>query len=930
MRALPDGDVTFLLTDIEASTALFRALGDAWAPLLATHNELLRAAVDEAGGVELKSGGDGFIFAFADPTDALAAAIDGQRALAAHSWGPHEIRVRMGVHRGEAKVVDDDYVSFALHQAARILSAANGGQVIVSPAIDGAQPEFAQLTELGEFHVRDFDEVVVLRELRHPDLPVVQTPVRAASAIVHNLPPQRTSFVGRDFEVAELTKQVTIDPLTTIVGTGGIGKTRLAAEAGRQAAKYFPGGVWLVQLARVAPGADVIDAIAEALRLDATGDAADVVRTRLGAARTLVLLDNCEHVIGSAAEVVDVLLESCPETAILATSREPLAVDGEHVMRLAPLPLPSGDAADGACVELFVQRATQASPGFVLDDRSAPHVAEICRLLDGIPLAIELVAAQVWAASLEELASQVAEQGALDASRRGGDARQRTLRSAIAWSLGLVSDDARGALLRASVFRGGFTREAAEAVCAVSDVDVVLDELVNRSLLEVDPSVEPPRYRMLEPVRDLAADELGDATSALDALVGWVITTFPQPGDDIVVLGVDDADRPVPELANIRVALEHAVNTGRGSDAVAITQGLTVYFSTHGATQWIEICRRVADLEMTRHERGQICDTIGTLAVNADLDLALRYLDEAAAIWEELGNNIFACGTLITKAREQMHHGRPDDAARTFEVAREFAKRVGDPSLDAICAIDAAMLAFYQADERAEGLLLEAAGLPHVIDIPGNVAPIYGTLTAIALNRRDTDRALAYARLARADAERANTSYWIGMSGVFFAWVSMAKGDLEQAKIDVDDALVELRKADTYVSTALATLAAIHVRRGDIAAARATIDEAVFTQADARAIALVRSSIEWRDGNRDRALEIRGALARAGADGTVAERVPAPIDLVMEELGGRASEEAAWKRGYERSLENVLHDHIEPLGRAQSVTPGQAHSSDIA
>jgi class 3 adenylate cyclase len=469
VTSLPSGDVTFLLTDIEGSTALFKRLGDRYEVVIGEHHSLLRDAVLACDGAEVKNLGDGFLFVFADAARAADAAVAAQMRLADHDFDGADLRVRMGLHSGDARVVDGDYVSYALHQAARISAAAHGGQIIVSPrvaeSLGSALPRFSALEDRGMYRVRDFDEAIRLFELKHPTAPADLPPLRVPSAIVHNLPPQRTSFIARDGELNEIRKLFATASLVTIVGPAGVGKTRLAIQAGEELAGAYPGGVWLVNLQTVTEAHLVTAAIASALAIVDSGSRPVFERVveRLQEDPTLLVVDNCEHLIDAVADTVDKFLTACRELAIVATSREPLTIPPEHVVRLGTLDAPDvGTSAEIArrypAVELFLQRAAQA--GAVLDHgHDIDSVVRICRAVDGIPLALEIIAARVGEASPGELAEAIESKGALDASRRGGDPRQRTLRATLHWSYELLDEADRKIFRECSVFRGGIADE---------------------------------------------------------------------------------------------------------------------------------------------------------------------------------------------------------------------------------------------------------------------------------------------------------------------------------------------------------------------------------------------------------------------------------------------------------------------------------------
>jgi class 3 adenylate cyclase len=343
MSELPRGTVTFVLTDIEGSTRLFQSLGHRYQGVLEEHRTLLREAFERHGGVVVSCEGDAFLVAFASANDAVVACLAAQQALATHKWpSGATVAVRMGLNTGDATPVADQYVSVALHQAARVCAAAHGGQVLLAEATarvaDGALPPEVWLEDLGAHRLRDFDRPVRLFQAQHGDFPRRFPMPRVPADIADHLPTQRSSFVGRTADLAEVQVLVSQSRLLNVVGTGGVGKTRFAIELARDVAPDHPDGVWMVQLAPIEAGDLVPDAVARAVGVgDVRGRSPrEVLVSRLAASRTLILLDNCEHLLDATAGLASDLVDACPGLTLLATSREPLNITGEVVWRLQP------------------------------------------------------------------------------------------------------------------------------------------------------------------------------------------------------------------------------------------------------------------------------------------------------------------------------------------------------------------------------------------------------------------------------------------------------------------------------------------------------------------------------------------------------------------------------------------------------------------
>jgi predicted ATPase/class 3 adenylate cyclase len=537
----PSGTVAFLFTDIEGSTRLARSLADDYESLLERHRSLLREVFKRHAGFEVGTEGDSFFVAFSSPLQALRAAAEGQRALTSTEWpSGADVRVRMGLHLGEAKRRGADYVGLEVHRAARIAAAGHGGQVLVSPSIAAVAgdrlPQGLSLRDLGEFRLKDFDAATHLYQLAGPGLRAEFPGLRSVGTELTNLPPELTSFVGREAELAELAGLMDGHRLVTLIGVGGTGKTRLMRQLAAELLGRRADGVWLVELAPVAVPELIVREVARALGVaDEPGrPVLETVVDFLRSKSLVLLLDNCEHVIGAAADLVVRLLASCPALTVLATSREALGVDGETVFQVPSLAVPGPLAADDEhevrregwpqdvasidAVRLFVDRASAVQSSFALGPSNAAAVVEICRRLDGIPLAIELAAARITHLSPGEIALGLGDRfRLLTGGRRSALPRQQTLQALIDWSWDLLSETDRSLLRRLSVFAGGCTLQAAAAVTAVDDAEVDrgatldrLGRLVDRSLVVADQG-GPTRYRLLETIRQYASERLAAA-----------------------------------------------------------------------------------------------------------------------------------------------------------------------------------------------------------------------------------------------------------------------------------------------------------------------------------------------------------------------------------------------------------------------------------
>ncbi|HET9340617.1 MAG TPA: adenylate/guanylate cyclase domain-containing protein, partial [Casimicrobiaceae bacterium] len=470
------GAITLLFTDIEGSTRLWEEHGVQMSRALATHDALARGAVDRHGGKVVKMIGDGMHAIFADPADAIAATIDLLCALASPSTTEGlPLRLRCGLHCGVVELRDDDTFGSPVNRAARIMSAAHGGQILVSQAVvdrvGGGLPVPLRLRDLGRVRLRDLSIPERVYQLLHPDLRQDFPALRSLEATPNNLPEQTTRFIGRTAELGELGRLLAKSRVLTLTGAGGSGKTRLGLQFAAAVVDRFPDGVWLVELASLQEPEWVARATATVLGVrDEPGK--PITRSlvdALSGRQTLILLDNCEHLVKSAATFVDALMRECAGLRILATSREALGVPGEQTFRVPSLSVPRPESAATAAeiasfesVELFVDRASLAWPGFALEDGNARSIASICARLDGIPFAVELAAARIRTFAVDEIERRLDQRfRLLTGGTRTALPRHQTLRSLIDWSYDLLDEPAQRLLGQLCVFAGGWTLEAA-------------------------------------------------------------------------------------------------------------------------------------------------------------------------------------------------------------------------------------------------------------------------------------------------------------------------------------------------------------------------------------------------------------------------------------------------------------------------------------
>jgi predicted ATPase/class 3 adenylate cyclase len=672
MAELPSGVVTFLFSDIEGSTRLIEAAPDRYPAMLDRHRGIVREALARFGGHEVNTEGDSFFAVFAAADDAVLAAIEIQLAMAAEAWPADVVlRVRIGIHTGEGLVVEDDYVGLEVHRAARIMAAANGGQILISDttrSLAARNLGEVELRDLGEHALRDLSGRERLFMVALPGVATDGRAPRTLGATPNNLPTQLSALVGREEDRAAVSAQLLTDGvrLVTLIGPGGIGKTRLALQVAADEVEAFPDGVYFVDLAAARDEAAALRAIVEAVGVSANtdDDLRLVLAQQLGGKRQLLVLDNFEQVV-SAAPAVAELLRRCPELKALVTSREALRIQGERLFPLAPLSLAergraltAENALRGTAIRLFVERARAAQPSFALTDANAPVVADICARLDGLPLAIELAAPRLRLFSVEELRDRLNHR--LETLRGGArdlPERQRTLRSTIEWGYELLDADEQALFAVLSVFPSA-TVSAVEKVAAgldgVRDIDVVgcLASLVDKSMLRAIDDGQGQRLTMLEIIREYAAEQLGADPPRRTACRGAHATVYVQLAADMrpTLRGrqrTETLAELARELGNLKAAWAYLVELG---DTAQLTVLLDPLWSMYEARGWYHGLYRLSNdllgvISTASRDGSTLDDEVTLRLVVARSLMAVRgYTAEVEALYNQALELVEASG----------------------------------------------------------------------------------------------------------------------------------------------------------------------------------------------------------------------------------------------------------------------------------------------
>jgi predicted ATPase len=767
MRELPTGTVTLLFTDIAGSTRLLQELGEHYADAVARHRRLLRGTFERHDGVEVDTQGDAFFVAFAKASDALRAALEAQAALAAK--GP--IRVRMGIHTGEPARTEEGYVGIDVHRAARIAAAGHGGQTLLSQSTQElVDPD--GLRYLGEHRLKDVGEIR-LYQVGDEEFP----PLKSLNQT--NLPLPPTPLVGRRPELLELVGMLrdARTRLVTITGPGGIGKTRLALGAAAESVSAFDDGAWFVDLSAIRDPQLVEPTVAAAL--GAAGELADHLRDR----RLLLVLDNLEQVVDAAPDIGR-LLDFAPGVSIVATSREPLRLRTEREFPLAPL-------TEASAVELFGQRARTVQPEFAGDSE---RLAELCRRLERIPLAIELAAVRVKILSIEQLLSRLERRLPLLAGgARDAPERQRTLRATIEWSHELLNEDERRLFAQLAVFAGGWTLEAAEEVCQ-ADLDT-LQSLVDKNLARA----EEGRFRMLETIREYALERLEDSGEADElrrrhALHYLVLAEGAEPELTGAKQQIAFA-RLAADYENMRAALEWYATTPRAAEqGLRLASSLVLFWFIRGhyrdGLHWLERLLEASDDESAPARAGAL-----------------------------YGAGLFH--TLM---------GSEERAAPLLEESLKLARGVGDKSRAARSLVVLGLLAFFRNDMRgARSLLEEGAALARAADDRWCLADALGTLSSIYPLQGEVDAAEAAGTEGLAIARRFGDRQGIRMALFGLALAAARRGNLGAARALSEEGLAVCREIGDlwFVSYFLWMLATVATASGELAAARALAEESL-------------------------------------------------------------------------------------------------------
>ena len=914
---------TILFTDIEGSTRLWEQEGERMAAALAQHDARARLAVDGNRGTIVKTTGDGLFAAFDDPVDAVKATVMFQQSLvdpAVTNGIP--IRVRCGLHMGVVERRDNDYFGTPVNRTARIMSVAHGGQILVSQAVvdevGTRLPEPIALRDLGTVRLKDLSSPEHVYQLVHPALRADFPALRSLEATPNNLPEQLTSFIGRERELEEATQLLKGSRLLTLLGMGGLGKTRLSLQIAADMLDSYPDGIWFLDLAPIRDPSFVPHEAAQvlAVREEPGKPLTHTLCAHLKSRKALLIFDNCEQVVSACASLANAILRAAPDIRIIASSREALRVPGEQVYPVLPLALPEPTASvetlsRSEAVQLFMARAQLQKPGFTLTEREAPAVAELCARVEGIPLALELAAARMRSLSLQEINKRLHNRFTLLTG--GGRVlleRQQTLRALVAWSYDLLSDNEKLLFERLGVFVGGFDLAAAEAVCGADPLvaEDVLDlvmSLVDKSLVMVRDTDGESRYRMLETLRDFGLEALAkrDGDEKLANAIRHCDYFLVVAKEARVGLDGPEQSRWMrkleTELDNLRAAI--ALSLGGGTDpilSVKFEVALQAFrflrgYSTEGR-KYIHAALALPGVIASDVAHGHALYVGAVLADNqSDYAEAVRMLEPCLELRRKIGNPVDIAATLSMLGTVRLHEGDADRARKCVEEALAIFREIGDRTGEAI-------------------------GL--------------GTLGEICLHVSDNVHASEYFEQCLAIARTIDHAELEGEGELFLGEIALAAGDSEAARKRFGRSLEVARVAENKRGEALAIwwTGRTDMADGDADAARDHLGtalrafQAVEMNAELLACVEDHAALLQSKGNIQESVRIYAAAA-AARERLMLRRPPRTeqrwedaITAARSTLGD-ASFEAAWAEGRAWQLEMAVRHAVSP-SPAQRVT----------
>ena len=921
---LPSGTITFLFTDIEGSTRLWEQHPKEMKIALARHDALLRRAIESQGGLVFKTMGDAFCAAFSTAPEALKAALAAQRLLQAEPWGDVTLRVRMALHTGAVEERDGDYFGQPLNRLARLLSAGYGGQMLISAAthelVRDHLPDGVSLHDWGNHRLRDLERPEHIYQVLAPDLPADFPPLKTLDNFANNLPSQMTSFIGREEEIADVQRRLASTRLLTLTGPGGTGKTRLTLQVAADLLEHFPNGVWFVELAHLTDARLVTQAVAKALGLREQPNCPldTTLIDYLKDKTALIVLDNCEHLIEASAQLAGALLSACPDLKIMTSSREALGISGEYTYLVPSLRLPDPHQSHPLealtqyeAVRLFIARAEAALPGFTVTTQNAPALAQICYRLDGIPLAIELAAARVKLLRVEQIAARLDDRfRLLTGGSRTAMPRQQTLKALIDWSWDLLEEAERILLRRLAIFVGGWTLEAAEAVCAggtreattdqsasisttpshleAGEVLDLLTRLFNKSLVMVQREQgQETRYLLLETIRQYARDRLREASAAEEECIRnlhlrYFLKRAEQAEPEL--RGAQQAgwlDRLEADHLNVRAALAWALEGEDIESGLRLGGVLWRYWWIRGyfdeGRNWLNQLLELRKEPVPRAVQAKAFSGAGILAwAQGDMLTAETNQRQAFILWQEIGDKPGMASSLNNLGLVAHNQNEYEKAISLYEQSLAYEQERGNQNGMAVAYSNLGLVAMDLADyERARQYYENALTIYRASNNPQYLSITLNNLGTLAFLQGDYDRAESYHQESLKLRKELGNKVGIATSLAVLGEVAILRGNLEPALELLEESLKLFRELDHAFNTAwvLCLLGSAELYLGNTARAAGQLAESLTISRDRQGTKIMC-----------RALVATAQLAIARSDLALAARLASAVVAYIERL----------------------------------------------
>ena len=815
----PTGTVTLLFTDIEGSTKLFQEFPEKLPSALRRHNEILRDAIESNSGHVFKIVGDAYCCAFENVADAVSAAVEVQRNLSEEEWDEAEIKIRIGIHSGNAEWNGHDYMGYmTLARATRVMSAAYGEQILVSddayvnldlPKLGlGKEGDDLSFRDLGERRLKDVIEPIRLFQVLSKDLREEFPPLKTLDARPNNLPIQLTSFIGREKEMKDVKYNLKLNRLLTLTGTGGAGKSRLSLQTGADLIDDFANGVWFVELAAVNDPEFLTAAIINSLGIkeELKKTPEETLTDHLRDKEILIILDNCEHLINACADLTERLLSSCPKLKIIATSRESLNCSGEQIFKIPALSHPDPNSKDTPeqltqyeSVRLFIERALSVNPKFRVNNENAPALADVCSRLDGIPLAIELAAARIKTLSIEKIFERLDDRfNLLTGGKRTALPRQQTLRALIDWSYDLLTESEKIIWSRLSVFSGGWTLEAAEEICSDNTIkknDIIdhLSELVEKSIIIYNESKE--RYNILETIKQYGREKLEYENEIFQRHLDYYLYLAQRAEPE---LNRSDAklwlDKLEADHNNFIISIEWSLSNENKEKGAVIATAFEQFWKIRGHySTGIRLYENILQNqgELSKAIKGKLLLRIGVFKFQqGDYEQTKIYCEESLSIGKEIGDKKVIAGSKNTLGNIASDQGNYEEAKKYFEESLDTKIEIGDKSGIAITLHNLGLLAFVKGDyEQAKKFNEDSLAIRKEIGDKHGISFSLQNLGHLALEKGYHEQAKKYFEESLCIRKEIGDKNGIAYSFNYLGNLANYGGDKELAKKYYEDSL---------------------------------------------------------------------------------------------------------------------------------------------